>query len=147
MLLHCVKSVQISSFFWSVSSRIWIYLSVFSSNAGKYGPGKTLYLDTFHTVLVRQDLSRLIKRPSFISRQNFLSSWAHTLKWSSEGVWLHDSKWSLVCFCCWLNVINQCLRWIWRPVILLFYNNKSPCRDHTEICTQHQKQALLVLLS
>ena len=28
------------------------YLSVFSVNAGKYGPGKTPYLDTFHVVLV-----------------------------------------------------------------------------------------------
>ena len=27
------------------------YLSVFSSNAGKYGPEKTLYLDTFHAVV------------------------------------------------------------------------------------------------
>ena len=26
------------------------YLSVFSANAAKYGPEKTLYLDTFHTV-------------------------------------------------------------------------------------------------
>ena len=26
------------------------YLSVFSQNAGKYGPEKTPYLDTFHTV-------------------------------------------------------------------------------------------------
>ena len=26
------------------------YLSVFSSNAGKYGPGKTPHLDTFHAV-------------------------------------------------------------------------------------------------
>ena len=25
------------------------YLSVFSPNAGKYGPEKTPYLDTFHT--------------------------------------------------------------------------------------------------
>ena len=39
---HCVKSVQIRSFFWSV----------FSRNAGKYGPEKALYLDTFHTVHV-----------------------------------------------------------------------------------------------
>ena len=37
---HCVKSVQIRSFFWSV----------FSPNAGKYGPEKTPYLDTFHAV-------------------------------------------------------------------------------------------------
>ena len=27
------------------------YLSVFSTNPGKYGPRKTLYLDTFHAVL------------------------------------------------------------------------------------------------
>ena len=27
------------------------YLSVFSPNAGKYGPEKTPYLDTFHVVL------------------------------------------------------------------------------------------------
>ena len=35
---HCVKSVQIRSFFWSVFSRIWT----------EYGPEKTPYLDTFH---------------------------------------------------------------------------------------------------
>ena len=29
-----------------------LYLSVFSPNAGKYGPEKTPYLDTFHTVRV-----------------------------------------------------------------------------------------------
>ena len=28
------------------------YLSVFSSNAGKYGPEKTPYLNTFHAVIV-----------------------------------------------------------------------------------------------
>ena len=69
-LLHCVKSVQIRSFFWSVFSRIQTeyrkirsislysvrmrenteYLSVFTPNAGKYGPKKTPYLDTFHAV-------------------------------------------------------------------------------------------------
>ena len=53
---HCVKSVQIRSFFWSVFSRIWTeyrdtkYLSVFSANAGKCGPEKTSYLDNFHAV-------------------------------------------------------------------------------------------------
>ena len=30
------------------------YLSVFSQNAGKYGPEKTPYLETFHEVLVRK---------------------------------------------------------------------------------------------
>ena len=54
---HCIKSVQIRSFFWSVFSRIRteygeiLYISsVFSPNAGKYEPEKTPYLDTFHAV-------------------------------------------------------------------------------------------------
>ena len=54
-LIHCLKSVQIRSFFWSVFSRIqteYVYLSVFSLNAGKNGPEKTAYLDTFHVVIV-----------------------------------------------------------------------------------------------
>ena len=28
-----------------------LYLSIFSPNAGKYGPEKTPYLDTFHAVI------------------------------------------------------------------------------------------------
>ena len=52
-----MKSVQIRSFFWSVFSRIRSeygeirsYLSIFSPNAGKSGPEKTPYLDTFHAL-------------------------------------------------------------------------------------------------
>ena len=41
-VFHCVKSVQIRSFFWSV----------FSPNARKYGPEKTPYLDTFNAMKV-----------------------------------------------------------------------------------------------
>ena len=37
---HCMKNIQIWSFFWSI----------FSLNTGKYGPKKPLYLDIFHTV-------------------------------------------------------------------------------------------------
>ena len=37
---HCVKSVQIQSYCWSV----------FSPNTGKYGPEITPYLDTIHAV-------------------------------------------------------------------------------------------------
>ena len=33
------------------------YLSVFSPNAGKYGPEKTPYLDTFHAVIYAEDFS------------------------------------------------------------------------------------------
>ena len=40
-LFHCVKNVQIWSYFWSV----------FSPNTGKYRPDITPYLDTFHAVL------------------------------------------------------------------------------------------------
>ena len=54
-LNHCVKSGQIRSFFWSVFSRIRTeygeILSVFTQNAGKDGPVKTSYLDTFHADL------------------------------------------------------------------------------------------------
>ena len=51
---HCVKSVQIRSFFWSVFSCIWTeygdWISIFSPNTGKYGPEKTPPLDSFHAV-------------------------------------------------------------------------------------------------
>ena len=55
--IHCVKCVKIQSYFRSVFSRIrneygdTKYLSVFSPNAGKYGPEITPYLDTFHAVI------------------------------------------------------------------------------------------------
>ena len=39
--LHCVKSVQIWIFFWSLFFRI----------RTEYGPEKTPYLDTFHAVI------------------------------------------------------------------------------------------------
>ena len=45
-----------TEFFWSAFSRIWTeyeYLSVFSPNAGKYGPEITLYLDIFHAVIAK----------------------------------------------------------------------------------------------
>ena len=57
--IHCAKSFQIRSFFWSIFSCIRIeygdirsmeYLSVFNPNVGKYGPEKTPNLDTFHAV-------------------------------------------------------------------------------------------------
>ena len=47
---HCVKSVQIRNFFWSVFFRIRTEYG----NAGKYGPEKTPYLDTFHTVTLNR---------------------------------------------------------------------------------------------
>ena len=44
---HCVKSIQIGSYFWCVFSK---EISIFNPNTGKYGPETTLYLDTFHAV-------------------------------------------------------------------------------------------------
>ena len=47
----------------SHSDRIWRdtkYLSVFSPNAGKYRPEKTPYLDTFHTVDMKNTLNVLL---------------------------------------------------------------------------------------
>ena len=64
--IHCVKSVQIRSNFWSVFSRIRTeygeirstkFLSVFSPNAGKYGIKITPYLDTFHPVDVSEKVN------------------------------------------------------------------------------------------
>ena len=56
---HWVKSVKTRSFSWYLFCCNWTeygedlgYLSVFCLYAGKYGPEKTLYLDTFHTVEV-----------------------------------------------------------------------------------------------
>ena len=54
---HCVKSVQIRRYFWSV-------FSAFSPNTGKYGPEITPYLDTFHAVKVGicfPDRSKILK--------------------------------------------------------------------------------------
>ena len=45
--IHCVKSVQIRSFFWSVFSHI----------RTEYGPEKTPYLDTFHAVIINRFIS------------------------------------------------------------------------------------------
>ena len=45
---HCVKIVQIRSFFWSV----------FIPNTGKFGPEKTPHLDNFHAVSEMQILIR-----------------------------------------------------------------------------------------
>ena len=53
MFYHCMRSIQIRSFFFSIFSRIRTsYLSVFSPNAGKYGPEKTPDLGTSHAVYV-----------------------------------------------------------------------------------------------
>ena len=48
-IIHCVKSGQIRSFF-SGPYFTPNEISVFNPNAGKYGLGKTLYLDIFHSV-------------------------------------------------------------------------------------------------
>ena len=56
--IHCVKSVQIGSFFWSLFSRIWTkYRDLRSKSPYSFrilenaDQKKTPYLDTFHTVI------------------------------------------------------------------------------------------------
>ena len=52
--INCVKSAQILSFFWSVFSHIrteYGEILRISPYAGKCGPEKTPYLDTFHAVI------------------------------------------------------------------------------------------------
>ena len=65
VILHCVKSVQIRSYFWSVFSCIqteyWDLrskspqISRLSPNTGKYGPEITPCLDTFNAVNKNHD--------------------------------------------------------------------------------------------
>ena len=70
---HCVKSVQIRSFFWSVFS--------------VFGPGKTPYLETFHAVFllilgskVPEMVPKFLKKfhlsfLEIISNERFSTSW------------------------------------------------------------------------
>ena len=37
------------------------YFTMFGLNAGKYGPEKTPYLDTFHTVILFNNSSKILK--------------------------------------------------------------------------------------
>ena len=72
-LTHFVKIIQIRSFFWSVFSHSrteYGEISVFSPNAGKYGPEEIPYLDTFHevTILATQMLISSIKNFKLLSR-------------------------------------------------------------------------------
>ena len=54
-MFHCVKSVQIRSFFWSVFSCIQTEYG----DTGKYGPEKTPYLDTFYAMFISIKLEEI----------------------------------------------------------------------------------------
>ena len=56
--IHCMKSVQIRIYFWSVFSCIQTFSS---PNAGKYKPEITPYLNTFHAVISIQKCLNLLK--------------------------------------------------------------------------------------
>ena len=72
--VHCVKSVQIRSYFWSIFScirteiqeRFTIEISVLSPNTGKYGLEITPYLDTFHTVKRLHIHIHVLKKNMFV---------------------------------------------------------------------------------
>ena len=67
--LHCVKSVRIRSFFWSV-------FPLFGLNTGKYGAEKTPYLDTFHAVLINKHFQPHHKFSKIFSRNNMKVSFS-----------------------------------------------------------------------
>ena len=60
--MHCVESIQISSFFWSVFSRIRAeYGDLLRSNARKYGPEKNSIFGLFsHSVDFKDYLDGVI---------------------------------------------------------------------------------------
>ena len=72
---HYVKRVQIRSFLWSV----------FIPNMGKYGPEKTLYLDTFRAVIHKR---KTIQDATF-QLQIFRTTEEEKLQW-----WCHQTQWS-----------------------------------------------------
>ena len=87
--MHCVKSVQIRSYFWSVFSCIqtgygdvltgYGDTEIFSPNTGKYRPEITPYLDTFHTVmeiLYLHDCQRISRAiPEYFRKNSKQSLW------------------------------------------------------------------------
>ena len=83
------------------------YLSVFSSNAGKYGPEKTPYLDTFYAVYTNREsrgnhesITVMIKVSdwNYHSKNNVLGKvfldWIYLLLF----VYLFSSKWLVLLF-------------------------------------------------
>ena len=52
--IHCVKMSKYGVFSGP-------YFPAFSPNVGKYGPEKTLYLDTFHTVILSLIMDDILK--------------------------------------------------------------------------------------
>ena len=91
-----VKSVQIRSSYWSIFSRIPTenkrftpQIPVFSSNARKYGPEKTPFLNTFHTAnaqcLLKSSCSDNCMQTICIGNQKFETD-------SSLKIWLHHGS-------------------------------------------------------
>ena len=100
---HCMKSVQIWSFFWSV----------FSASTGKYGPEKTLFLDTFHAVKFKQNVTQII------------------LYYHVTKQFLPCLNWLITCFrfqnMFWKNI--SCFRSWWRTYTKRWTNSYLISRD------------------
>ena len=77
---HCVKDAHIRRFFWSLFSCIrtecgYLLISVFIPNIGKYGPDKTLYLDTFQAVVHETFGRRPGRCLNVFDREHFVTIW------------------------------------------------------------------------
>ena len=62
---HCLKSVQIRSYFWSVFSCI---RTEYGDLRSRYGPEITLYLDTFHAVAIHLKIDHLSRFLALLAR-------------------------------------------------------------------------------
>ena len=77
--MHCVKSVQIRSFFWSL----------LSPNTGKYGPEKTPYLDAFPAVMLSVKWFHYIRNEVIQQRTNPNNRLLHQVKKRKLSLFRH----------------------------------------------------------
>ena len=75
------------------------YLSVFSANAGKYGPEKTPYLDTFHTMNLEISVAKTTQKKLGIS--NLVSKRPYHIEGFKYGTFMKSKA------CVYLQKINS----------------------------------------
>ena len=88
-IFHCMKSVQIRSFSWSLFFHIRT-----TENMRKYGPEKTLYFDNFHAV----SLGGAIKKESLHFLLSFVQRYNEKMLWCQYNV-NTTLQWKVVIVC------------------------------------------------